>query len=135
MSAIYLAVARLKLEEGFRATKYVDEAGKTTIGYGFNIDAGMIEQEAAALLEEQVIVRASQIGAAWFTTLDDVRASVVLDLAFNLGLHGLMQFKDMIAAIAANNWRAAHDALLDSQAARALPNRYNPLAQLLLNGG
>ncbi len=54
MSAIDIAIARLKSEEGFRATKYVDTVGKTTIGYGFNVDAGITHNAAAALLSAQV---------------------------------------------------------------------------------
>lgn len=135
MSAIDLAVARLKAEEGFRDKKYVDAAGKMTIGYGFNVDAGISEPEAAALLEAQSITRLQALsGYAWFKALDDVRASVVLDLSFNLGVTGLLLFHNMIVALGNQDWQAAHDALIDSQAARELPQRYSVLAQLLLNG-
>jgi lysozyme len=135
MSAIDLAVSRLKTEEGFRAKKYVDTVGNETIGYGFAIGAGLTEPEAGALLQAQVTTRAAAIGTWWFQALDDARASVVLDVAFNLGVEGLFAFKDMIAAIQTKNWQAAHDALLDSQAARQLPTRYAALANLLLTGG
>jgi lysozyme len=135
MSAIDLAVARLKNEEGFRPTAYQDQFGNTTIGYGFSIKSGMTEPEAAALLAAQLATRAAQIGTVWFQSLDDVRASVILDIAFNLGTAGLFQFKDMIAAVQMKDWQGAHDALLDSQAAKQLPTRYAQLADLLLTGG
>ena len=134
MSAIDLAVARLKPEEGYRPKKYIDTTGNETIGYGFNIGAGLTEPEAAALLQAQVTTRAAAISTWWFQGLDDVRASVVLDLAFNLGVSGLFEFHDMIAAIQQKDWQKAHDALLDSKAAKQLPTRYNALAQSLLTG-
>ena len=69
------------------------------------------------------------------SNLDDARASVLLDPAFNLGINGLLHFPKMLAALAAGDWKTAHDELLDSDAARELPSRYNALAQILLNGG
>ncbi len=136
MSAIELAVIRLKTEEGFRATKYVDTVGRQTIGYGFNVDAGITEPEAAALLSAQCLTRSQALAQyQWFLKLDDVRASVILDLSINLGITGLLHFVAMLAALSAQNWQAASDALLDSQAAHLLPKRYTALANLLLTGG
>ncbi len=136
MSAVDLAVSRLKTEEGFRPAKYVDQVGKTTIGYGFNVDAGITQSAAAALLTAQVQDAAKALGAyVWFQGLDDARASVLLDLAINDGLGGLLHFVNMLAALARRDWQGAHDALLDSQAARMLPARYAALANILLNGG
>jgi len=40
----------------------------------------------------------------------------------------------MIAAIRSGYWQGAHDQLLDSDAARELPARYQMLAEMLLNG-
>ena len=57
MNAIDYALPRLKTEEGFRATKYTDSRGHTTIGYGFDVDAGISQFAAAALLNAQVAER------------------------------------------------------------------------------
>ncbi len=134
MSAIDIAVTRLKSEEGFRATKYVDTVGKITIGYGFNVDAGITQNAAAALLSAQVQDAATALSSyVWFPS-DATRASVLLDLAINLGINGLLHFPMMLAAIGRQDWSGAHDALLDSAAAKLLPGRYTNLATLLLNG-
>ena len=135
MTALDLAVARLAVEEGFRATAYRDSVGRLTIGYGFNVDAGITEPAARALLGAQAEQVMQQLAAYWWwPNLDDVRASVVVDLAFNLGVAGLLHFPKMLAAIGAKDWSTAHDELLNSDAAHMLPKRYAALADILVSG-
>lgn len=135
MSAVDLAIPRLKVDEGFRAAKYVDTAGRLTIGYGFNVDAGISQFAAAALLQAQAQERASALAGFWWAQgLDDVRMSVVIEVAFNDGLNGLLHFPKMLAAIGAKDWATAKAELLDSDAARELPTRYAALAQIMLSG-
>jgi lysozyme len=135
MSALDFAIARLKTDEGFRAAAYRDTVGKLTIGYGFCVDAGISQFAATALLAAQAQERAQALAGFWWAKgLDDARMSVVIEVAFNDGLNGLLHFPKMLAAIGAKNWQAAHDELLDSDAARELPTRYKALAQILLTG-
>lgn len=135
MSASDLAAARLMVEEGFRATRYEDSVGKWTIGYGCNLDAGWSEGLAHCVLNYQLEdVRDALAKFWWFAGLDEPRASVLLDLGFNLGIVGLLHFPKMLAAIGAKDWPAAQAELLDSDAARLLPNRYHALARILGDG-
>lgn len=134
-NAIELVANRLKSEEGFRSAAYHDSAQHLTIGYGFNIDAGISEPAAAALLSAQVSERETVLlNYPWYATCDPVRRSVLLDVAFNLGVSGLLKFHDMILAIGRQDWVDARAELLDSKAARELPQRYKILADLLLAG-
>jgi|HubBroStandDraft_6_1064221.scaffolds.fasta_scaffold225558_3 lysozyme len=135
MSAVDLAIARLKTDEGFRATKYLDSVGKLTIGYGFNIDAGITQTAAEALLSAQTAALAKTLATYWWAAgLDDARLSVVVEMAFNDGLNGLLHFPLMLGAIGRKDWQSAHDECLNSDAAHMLPTRYNALAQILLTG-
>ena len=52
--AAALAAARCQVAEGFRPHKYLDTRGFETIGFGMNIDAGVSEHLAAAILAVQV---------------------------------------------------------------------------------
>ena len=133
MSAVDLAVAREQVSEGFRSTAYIDPTGHQTIGYGFNISAGITRTAALALLQAQTQDVANSL-VNTLMGLDEVRASVLIELGFNLGVGGLLGFHQMLAAVAARDWTTACDQLLDSQAARQLPTRYNALAQMLLTG-
>lgn len=133
MSAVDLALPRLKTEEGFRATKYTDTQGRLSIGYGFNVDAGISLLAASALLQAQIVERQNQLLTyPWYSNLDPVRQSVCLDIAFNDGLHGLLNFPHMIAALAKGDWAAAAtECHVDNP---ELAGRYSVLAQLLLTG-
>jgi len=133
VNAVDLALPRLKNEEGFRATKYTDTQGHTTIGYGFNIDAGITQYAAAALLNAQAAERHNALLAySWYSGLDPVRQSVCLDIAFNGGLHGLLEFPHMIAALCRQDWASA--AAECKVTNPELAGRYEKLAQLLLTG-
>ena len=135
MSATDIAVKRLQVNEGFRSEAYRDTKGKLTIGYGFCVDAGISQYAALELLTAQTVERAEALSRyAWAQGLDDVRLSVLIELAFNDGLSGLLHFPKMIDAIRRKDWKTAHDELIDSEAARSLPQRYMELAHLLLVG-
>jgi lysozyme len=125
----------LRTEEGFRARAYTDTTGHLTIGYGFNVESGISQRAAAALLQAQVEeLQESLLQYPWYAAMDPVRQSVMLDLAFNDGLTGLLHFVDMITAIKRGNWVSARAELLNSIGAREAPKRYQALAQLLLTG-
>lgn len=134
MNAVDLALPRLKTEEGFRATKYTDTQGHLTIGFGFNVDAGISSFAAGALLGAQATERHQALmGLGWYAALDPVRQSVCLDIAFNSGTHGLLNFPHMIAALAKGDWAgAAAECKVTNP---ELAGRYAALAQLLLTGG
>jgi lysozyme len=133
MSAIDIALPRLETEEGFRATAYSDTGGHTTIGFGFNVDAGISEFAAGALLTAQLQELHRQLLALpWYAALDDVRQSVCLDIAFNAGLPGLLHFPRMIAALERQDWAAA---ATECQVQNPeLAHRYADLAQILFTG-
>ena len=133
MNAVDLALPRLQTEEGFRAIKYTDTQGHLTIGYGFNVDAGISQTAAGALLGAQAAERHQALmGLGWYAVLDPVRQSVCLDIAFNNGTHGLLNFPHMIAALAKGDWAtAAAECKVTNP---ELAGRYAKLAQLLLTG-
>lgn len=133
MSAVDIAVPRLQTEEGFRPMPYQDTNGNTTLGYGFNVGAGITRTAASALLCAQLQdLNTELLKFAWYVALDEVRQSVCIDIAFNAGLSGLLGFPNMIAALARQDWMSASIEchVQDSK----LASRYAGLSQLLLNG-
>jgi lysozyme len=133
-TAVDYAVPRLKVEEGFRGSKYVDTRGYTTIGYGLNVDAGITEFAAAALLTAQVQeLHNALLTYQWYGNLDPVRQSACLDMAFNEGFHEFVNgWPLLIAALTAGNWPEAqqqcHTATLEDE------GRYEALGQIFLTG-
>lgn len=133
MTAIDSALPRLKTEEGFRSRVYRDTEGHATIGYGFNLDAGISQRAAAALLQEQLEELHETLSTyTWYSGLDPVRQGVCLDIAFNDGLHGLLGFPKMIAALAEKNWLTAQSECHVQNP--ELKERYDELATILLTG-
>jgi lysozyme len=133
MDAVGLALVRLQVEEGFRALPYRDTEGHTTVGYGFNVEAGLSKDEAAALLAAQLASRqVVLLGLSWYSVLDPARQSVCLDIAFNDGLHGLLNFPHMIAALAAKDYTTAAKECKVTEPELAV--RYEKLATILLTG-
>jgi lysozyme len=135
VTAIDITLPRLKTEEGFRPTMYSDTTGHITIGYGFNVNAGISRNAAAALLQAQLDEIHNALQAyPWYVALDPTRQSVCLDIAFNEGVGGLLKFPHMLAALSRQDWPSAAaecrvaDSSLDA-------SRYAPLRQLLLVGG
>lgn len=133
MNAIDATLPRLKTEEGFRARVYRDTEGHATIGFGFNVDAGISLRAAAALLEAQLEeLHDALTGYSWYAALDPVRQGACLDIAFNDGLHGLLGFPNMIAALGRKDWITAQSECHVQNP--ELKERYDELATILLTG-
>jgi len=133
MSAIDIVLPRLQTEEGFRSMPYKDTEGHLTLGYGFNVEAGITRPAALALMKAQVQELDGVLnGYTWYGTLDAVRQSVCLDIAFNAGIPGLLKFPHMIAALANKDWQKAADECRVTNL--ELAGRYSKLAQILLTG-
>ena len=90
----------LKQEEGFRSHYYKDSSGFLTIGYGYNLDKGMSERVASALLELMVEEKVIELKAAipFWNNLSQERKDVFVDMAYNMGTSGLLKFKNMFKA-------------------------------------
>lgn len=127
---------RLKAVEGFRADLYPDSGG-WAIGYGRNLTyRPLTKDEADYLLQSDVIdcTRQLQLRLAWFTDLDTVRQEVLVEMAYNLGIGGLMKFKRMLAAAQSGDYTRAALEIADSEAARTLPKRYADLSRMMRTG-
>lgn len=133
MSAIDSVLPRLKTEEGFRSRVYRDTEGHQTIGYGFNVDAGVTPRAAAALLQAQLEELHETLSTyPWYAGLDPARQGVCLDIAFNDGLHGLLAFPHMISALAKQDLQTASAECRVTNP--ELAGRYDVLAHILLTG-
>ena len=140
-----LLCAELSMDEGRRSNGYRDIKGIETCGIGHSCVASPLPKNWKYPLTDQQIDLLYQIDLAkiiagmdlklpWWRKLDEVRQHVLLNLAFNLGVNGLVNFKRMCAAAKAGDWKTAKVELLDSEAARLLPARYGRLAKRLVSG-
>lgn len=143
LDRIALVTSRLTIEEGYRTDVYDDtdgtpvtlaSGGSPTIGYGCRC-LGWSRDFAAAVLGLQV----SETDAAlqvypWYRTIDEPRGSVLLDIAFNVGVSGLANgYPRMIAAANAHDWTAMAAECTDINPAIDA-SRYAPLRAIILSG-
>lgn len=119
--------------EGYRQHIYRCPAGKLTIGYGLNISAGLPRDEAALLLEYRLNKIDEQLARTlpFYPKLSAIRQDVLCDMAYNLGVAGLMGFKRMLAAVEVGDYQLAAAEMLDSKWARQVGRRATELADLM----
>jgi lysozyme len=111
---------RLKLDEGCELHAYPDPltGGEPyTIGYGCTgegIGPGVVWTQAQA--DSELLVRVEQTETdlvkalpPWFTSLDPVRRDVLTNIAYNIGVNGLMLWPVTLAAVSSENYAAAAD--------------------------
>lgn len=130
----YEQVAELiRRHEGLRLKPYKCPAGKITIGYGRNlVDNGITESEAEMLLATDIQNAYAEVSKfTFFSRLNLDRQAVLVDMAFNLGITRLKQFKKMIAALERADYKTAAKEALDSTWARQTGTRAKELAHIL----
>lgn len=148
------AVQRLSLHEGIRLQPYRCPRGFLTIGVGRNLQtnplsreeikilgrrdlsSGITRQEAFFLLRGDIrrTLEKCRKEIPFFDNLDDERQYVLVDMAFNMGIGGLLKFQKMLAFIGVGNYRQAAAELLSSRYARQVRIRAERLAQTLRSG-
>lgn len=130
-------VAMIKRHEGLRLKPYKCTAGRTTIGYGRNLDdVGISQSEADMLLQSDLACAYSNVNKIFpkFNNLSEARQGVLCDMIFNMGMDGLLKFKNFIAAINSGNYPVAVKEMLDSLWAKQVGDRANELANIMQRG-
>jgi lysozyme len=133
---VHSIMEQLIMHEGLKLRPYKCSAGKLTIGIGRNIEDRGITKEEAIYLAKNDIQGVEQALALnhWYATLDPIRQKVIIDMAFNMGINGLLKFKKMILAIERRDFVKAADEMLDSLWAEQVGVRAKRLAEMMRNG-
>ena len=130
-------IEQIKRHEGFRGKPYMCSAGKTTIGYGHNLDDNPLTEEFAEKLLVQDVFDAERDLNRNFPKsldLDQVRRGVLINMVFNLGISRFMGFKNMMAALVAEDYEKAAEEMLHSRWAEQVGNRAIELAEQMRTG-
>ena len=115
-------------DEGVRLQKYLDSRGFSTIGVGHNLDAnplpfdisqGITFAQATQILGDADCKPGDDLGDVsfqlfadlpWLKNLDVVRQGVFLNMGFNMGVGGILEFHHDLADTQAGNYvQAAAD--------------------------
>ena len=110
-------IEQLKRHVGFRSQIYKCTAGKNTIGYGYNLDKGMSVKLAEKILEWEVaeVKEALSKTLPFWGKLSERRQDVLTNMAFNLGVGGLLGFRRMLAAADKGNIESVCNEMKNSQ--------------------
>lgn len=132
----------IEQEEGWRDTPYYDHLGYPTVGYGFNL-----HMPKNAPLPGFVLPKA--VGGAWLQSFIDAirsqleeelswmnedRQSIIISMAYQMGIKGVLGFGNMWSAIRRQDWDSASDEMLDSRWARQTPARAHRHATVMQTG-
>lgn len=138
-------LAQLKIDEGCKLKAYPDPISKGepyTIGYGHTdrgvIKLGMVwtQSKADATLREDALRHASELvrKAPWILGLDPVRQDVLFNMAFNLGIEGLLGFRNTLNFIKSGDYAKASAGMLGSRWAEQVGRRAIRLATMMRTG-
>lgn len=129
--------AQLRSDEGLSLKPKGDAKDSIQIGYGHNLTfSGISKAIAEQLLDEDLDLILATLPIRWppFLKLDDVRQQVICNMAYNLGLNGLMLFTHMLAACAREDFDTAANEIENSAAAKQTGSRYHRLATQMRHG-
>jgi lysozyme len=128
---------QLQRDEGLKLFPYRDSVGKLTIGFGRNLeDRGVSSAEAEMMLDNDIRETVAEVARAlpWSIVLSPARRAVLTNMAFNMGVGGLLGFHHALAAMEAGNWDLAAQEMRNSRWAEQVGDRATRLAEQMETG-
>jgi len=150
-------VKMIAIHEGIVLNVYQDHLGINTVGIGRNLDDrgitdgellfmnktiddiydnGLTQEEAYYLCMNDIAIVEKELLAnkPIVNRLNAVRQMILIDMAFNMGVPRLMQFKNMWLAIEKVNYLLACEEMIDSRWAGQVGSRAMKLSVAMKNG-
>ena len=133
---------RIKLHEGFSPTVYEDTLGYKTVGYGhlvtikddFVIGEIYSPEELEGVFEDDYKIacdNAHDLLEDEDIPFHEVVESVLIEMAFQLGLPRLKKFVNFIQGLKDQDYNKAADEMIDSRWAKQTPNRAHGLSEMI----
>jgi lysozyme len=136
-----MLAAQLERDEKRVRHVYQDHLGYWTLGIGRLVDerkgGGLTDDEIDYLLGNDINRREAELRRRidFFGRLDDVRKAALLNMAFQLGVDGLLGFKRMLGCLRDERFAEAETHALDSKWAKEdTPARARRVARQLATG-
>lgn len=132
-------IENIKAHEGFRDHIYKDSLGKPTVGYGFlvaalspdelKLNGGKIEPMNKEVAEKILNLKVARLKKRLFQCLPWLQSKpqnvqdTLIEMAYQLGLAGLMGFRHTLSCIEAGDYAQATKNLKASLLYRQTPKR------------
>lgn len=132
---------QLRGDEDVRPQVYKDSLGFFTIGIGRLVDdrkpgSGLRPSEMDFMLANDIEDRTAALTKRlpWLYLLDDARKGALLNMSFQLGIEGLLGFKNTLELVRKGLFSEAAKNMLQSLWAQQTPNRAKRMAEQMKTG-
>jgi lysozyme len=125
----------IKTCEGLDLNSYVDTNGHLTIGWGRNLENGIRLNEAELMFQNdlQQAIRSLE-NFNWYNKQPTGVKNALINMNFNLGIHKLLGFKNMIMALEDLDYTKAAQEALNSKWASQVGTRAKDVALMIREG-
>jgi len=124
-------VVSIKEHEGFEGMPYRDTKGFLTVGYGTKLP--LTRKEGTVLLRMRMHDMIDELSDRWppLHTMPEPVQRVLVEMAYQMGVTGLMSFRMMLLALEKRDWKTAAKEGLDSEWAKQTPGRAERLMSII----
>lgn len=135
-----ILIQELVRDEDNKPHAYQDSMGYWTIGIGRLVDkrkGGRLRPDEILYLFNNDLAEKEQDldkHLPWWRKLSPARQRVLLNMCFNLGIAGLLKFKNTLAAMQRGDYKAAADGMKGSLWARQVGARADRLIEMMKQG-
>lgn len=131
MNHINSIVITLKDDEGFVGNPYNDNLGNPTIGFGTLLP--LTETEGVVLLRHRLLLKEKELieKQPIYSRQSEPVREILLNMAYQLGVGGLLGFRLMWRALDAHDYQEAAKEMLNSIWAKQTMQRAYRLAKLM----
>ena len=139
----------IKIHEGFRSSVYLCPTGHPTVGYGFRVadlsadelalNGGAVEPMSKEVAEKILDIKITKFkkqvynALPWLTYAPMDIQDALCEMAYQMGVAGLLGFKNTLAMIKAKRYSEAAENMLKSKWATQTPKRAKQIANLVRN--
>ena len=141
----------IKIHEGFRSSVYLCPTGHSTVGYGFRVadlsadelalNGGAVEPMSKEVAEKILDIKITKFkkqvynALPWLTYAPMDIQDALCEMAYQMGVAGLLGFKNTLAMIKERKYTQAAENMLKSKWATQTPKRAREIANLVRNAG
>ncbi|AMW36188.1 endolysin [Xanthomonas phage XAJ2] len=131
---------QLRRDEGEKLSVYQDSLGFYTIGIGVLIDArkggGITKEESSYLFQNRLKQKEADLAKRWphYSKLDPVRKAVLLNMSYQMGVDGVLGFRNTLQMIETGRYEQAAAGMLNSKWAVQTPARAKRLSEQMRTG-
>lgn len=131
---------QLRRDEGEVLHAYQDSLGYWTIGIGVLIDrkkgGGITREESEHLFLNRLKLKMAELDASipWWRTLDEPRQGVLINMAYQLGVEGLLGFTKTLQMVKEGDYYGAARGMLLSKWSAQTPQRAARLSNQMREG-